>query len=308
MTDTLNLEAERAAFEKASNDARFFPRELDFTTQKSPSGKRDEYVNRSLQASWEGWLLARRSSSSVSAGEMPEPVAMVSDEFVGMGIRTGVATWRVKAPPAGTKLYTEQQLRAATKAAAPADAPKAPSAFVQHLNNSSKLVEGWPEWKRGLWAPAEDAREEVQDELIHVGAMMANTMFNLAQRTGDVIDSDLAAKFDKMRKEWDTARRASSVPAIPGTGKEAVKPQPYTCIGKGGKYLLLGTATGAGTSRDLEDLRIYIDAENPLGMYYRTVPNFDLRMAPAGDSNSLELRGIGTAPSHPSEAKAGGEA
>jgi hypothetical protein len=44
----------------------------------------------------------------------------------------------------------------------------------------------------------------------HAGAKMANTMFNLAQRAGEVIDSDLAAEFDKIRKEWDEAVRAPS--------------------------------------------------------------------------------------------------
>jgi len=152
--------------------------------------------------------------------------------------------------------------RAATKAAAPADAPTAPMCerktndIIQRdgyrktgyvlrkegtdicvsdggavawftldqwnwlLFNRMHTTFDWPK-PLGWRAPAEDAREEVRDELIHVGAMMANTMFNLAQRTGDVIDSDLAAKFDKMRKEWDTARRASSVHAIPGTGEGA---------------------------------------------------------------------------------------
>jgi hypothetical protein len=42
------------------------------------------------------------------------------------------------------------------------------------------------------------------------GAKIANTMFNLAQRAGSTIDSDLAAEFDKMRKEWDVAVRAPS--------------------------------------------------------------------------------------------------
>lgn len=45
---------ERAAFEKAMNDSRFFPAELDFSRTKSPSG-RDEYVNSHLQSNWEGW-------------------------------------------------------------------------------------------------------------------------------------------------------------------------------------------------------------------------------------------------------------
>ncbi len=45
---------ERAAFEKAMNDARFFPRELNFARTTSPSG-RDEYANGHLQSCWKGW-------------------------------------------------------------------------------------------------------------------------------------------------------------------------------------------------------------------------------------------------------------
>lgn len=48
------------------------------------------------------------------------------------------------------------------------------------------------------------------------GAKMANTMFNLAQHAGSVIDSDLAAKFDKMRKEWDAAVSAPSPASTAG--------------------------------------------------------------------------------------------
>jgi hypothetical protein len=51
----MDIKKERAAFEKAMNDARFFPRELDFTRTKSPSG-RDEYANSHLQSNWNGWL------------------------------------------------------------------------------------------------------------------------------------------------------------------------------------------------------------------------------------------------------------
>ena len=56
-------------------------------------------------------------------------------------------------------------------------------------------------------------------------------------------------------------------------------PTVYTCIGKGGEYLLLGTATGAGTSRGAPDLRIYMEADNPLALYYRTAEDFNNRMA-----------------------------
>lgn len=45
---------ERALFEREANAARFFPRELDFSRTKSPSG-RDEYANGHLQSRWEGW-------------------------------------------------------------------------------------------------------------------------------------------------------------------------------------------------------------------------------------------------------------
>ena len=47
-------DTEREAFEKAMNDSRFFPRDLDFSRTKSPSG-RDEYANSHLQSNWEGW-------------------------------------------------------------------------------------------------------------------------------------------------------------------------------------------------------------------------------------------------------------
>lgn len=57
---------ERAEFQRAMNAARFFPRELDFSMTKSPSGKRDEYVNTHLESSWNGWQA--RAALSVQAG------------------------------------------------------------------------------------------------------------------------------------------------------------------------------------------------------------------------------------------------
>lgn len=193
----------------------------------------------------------RRSTSSVSEAEMPEPVAMVSDEFVGMGIRTGVATWRVKAPPAGTKLYTEQQLRAATKASAPADAPTindmcerktnhimerdgyeksgyvlrkagadicvsdggavawfTPEQWNWLMFNRMHTTFDWPK-PIGWRAPAEDAREEVQDELLDMALEVlryyADPKNNCPGAAARLIIADIEA------------RRTSSVPAIPGT-------------------------------------------------------------------------------------------
>lgn len=64
----VDLTDERAAFEKTTNDARFFPAELDFTRGKSPSG-RDEYVNAHLQSSWEGWQ--RRAALANTAQGKP---------------------------------------------------------------------------------------------------------------------------------------------------------------------------------------------------------------------------------------------
>lgn len=70
----IDLTDERAAFEKATNDARFFPAELDFTRGKSPSG-RDEYVNAHLQSSWEGWQ--RRAALANTAQWKPADDAVL---------------------------------------------------------------------------------------------------------------------------------------------------------------------------------------------------------------------------------------
>lgn len=81
---TEHIDAERAAFEQAMNDARFFPRELDFTRTKSPSG-RDEYRNAHLQSCWFGWQAsAARRTPSASTGEdglpeLPEPKYAADD-------------------------------------------------------------------------------------------------------------------------------------------------------------------------------------------------------------------------------------
>lgn len=64
----------RTAFEKAMNAKRFFPRELDFSMTKSPSG-RDEYVNAHLESEWIGWQAALewRASSAMPAESVDTP-------------------------------------------------------------------------------------------------------------------------------------------------------------------------------------------------------------------------------------------
>lgn len=49
----------------------------------------------------------------------------------------------------------------------------------------------------------------------------------------------------------------------------------YTCIGKGGEYELIGTAKGAGTSRELDDMQVYRAGDQ---LYFRTTEDFKVRM------------------------------
>ncbi len=73
---------ERAVFEKAMNDARFFPAELDFTMTKSPSGKRDEYVNTHLESCWNGWQARAAIAASQQAASQP-PLTQTQIDYIG---------------------------------------------------------------------------------------------------------------------------------------------------------------------------------------------------------------------------------
>jgi hypothetical protein len=58
------------------------------------------------------------------------------------------------------------------------------------------------------------------------------------------------------------------------------EPQPgaaYTCIGKGGLYIVQGMATGAGASRG-DEVVVYAD-EQTGRLFYRTARDFAARMA-----------------------------
>lgn len=69
---------ERSAFQRAMNAARLFPRELDFSMTKSPSGKRDEYVNTHLESCWNGWQA--RAALSVQGGT--RAIVIKGDEYL----------------------------------------------------------------------------------------------------------------------------------------------------------------------------------------------------------------------------------
>jgi hypothetical protein len=56
------------------------------------------------------------------------------------------------------------------------------------------------------------------DELKCAGALMANTMFNLAQRPGTTIDAHLCEQMDQMRRQWDAAVRLLAAPKPASSG------------------------------------------------------------------------------------------
>lgn len=55
-------------------------------------------------------------------------------------------------------------------------------------------------------------------ELLRIGGVMANVMYNLAQRPGDPVTDRDVAVMDGLRREWDAARRAT--PPSPSTAPE----------------------------------------------------------------------------------------
>jgi hypothetical protein len=58
------------------------------------------------------------------------------------------------------------------------------------------------------------------DTLRHIGAQMANVMFNLAQRPGEPLTGDVVATMDSLRKQWDAA--LASRPAEVGDERQWV--------------------------------------------------------------------------------------
>lgn len=58
----------------------------------------------------------------------------------------------------------------------------------------------------------------------------------------------------------------------------------YTCIGKGGSYEVVGTAIGAGTSRENGVVTVYRDT-NSGQLFYRQPDDFEARMEKASDND-----------------------
>ena len=96
------------------------------------------------------------------------------------------------------------------------------------------------------------------------------------------IDKQLVRYFDEWEQSLSPDARAALKPlfdqaridSVTVTEKSAA-PE-YTCIGKGGRYELLGVAYGAGTSRGTI-INLYRDVDTGV-MYFRTPVDFDERM------------------------------
>jgi hypothetical protein len=77
---------------------------------------------------------------------------------------------------------------------------------------------------------------------------------------------------------YNASYRAMVVAApSPSAEKERDARVLYTCIGKGGEYELIGTATGAGAMSKLGDMRVYRSTKGGR-LFFRTMDDFDARM------------------------------
>ena len=172
--------------------------------------------------------IQRLEAALADRAQQGEPVGEVI-YFAGDGDLKEVAWRKGKLPPVGTKLYAGPVI--ATKAAAPADAPRVMSYAEMAKWARDNGLNVPPEWER---APAEDAREEVpslQAASLDSYAVEDRAFFSFwyGHMQGDVMTGALAdVRHSTARYIWDAARRASSVPAIPGTGREKESPVHYT--------------------------------------------------------------------------------
>lgn len=250
MADTLNLEAERAAYLAA------FP-DVHFSGAWTARNEQDFAV----------WIAsaARRSTSSVSEVEMPElpkPKAPANEYFSDEPVysadevREIIAADRrarqgepVKCVICGSDEPRQGSCgsddpralcnRAATKATAPADAKLAEQAEqTAILGSENQCRDLLLEIAR--WAPAEDAREEVLDDEAKSRAVIEH--LGPAALTGGKM-----SVYDAFGLGFDAgaahARRASSVPAIPGTGWKLVPITPTLEMVVAGDETLHGRGT-----------------------------------------------------------------
>lgn len=243
MADTeLNLEAERAAFEAVMPPA--YPRDRNMPDKS--------YNSPQLHERWQGWLACaeyRRSSSSVSEGEVPElPKARCLVPgvyaYTESDLHAAVLKAREYQRRVDEKIIARQdaelcRLRAATKAAAPADAPKV---SLAHLLDLVEQAQALPDWS--------------------TTAPITLTPIQIAYVAGKLADL-----------------RAAQVPAtgIPTAGEVAKAVQVFTCKGKGGEYELVGYSNGAGPKRG-ESIVVYRDTTKPDVFYHRSREDFSERM------------------------------
>jgi len=99
---------ERAAFEKAINAQRFFPRELDFSRGRSPGG-RDEYVNSHIESNWNGWKL-RAALASRPAEVDDEGLPALPPASGRIYVQNGYTRASTR-PGKGLPLFTAAQFR-----------------------------------------------------------------------------------------------------------------------------------------------------------------------------------------------------
>lgn len=269
-------------------------RRVVYSTAQAAPAPADEVLEQAVEAADSAYLTAQ---CSIERGEFSMPVRQ-------------------------TREAIENAIRAVMSRAAPAPVAAVPVAWIRttditELTDSEPETEGWTPLFAAPVA-SQPAQSEQTQQSDRDSALRAEPAGQQDADPCDVIDFalELAEKGDAydtlgflqawnwesveyLRATWpefaefEAASRCRAEGGDTKSGEVGRDSQPaggeeaktiYTCVGKGGKYRLLGTATGAGTSRDLEDLRIYIEADNPLAMYYRTIPNFDLRMAVASDA------------------------
>lgn len=132
------LADEREMFEQDANNARFFPREIDFARTTSPSG-RDEYVNGHLQSRWEGWS-ARAALSKLDwqqgyadALDLAQPIASPAIEQQGGGAVEYIGKLRATLHAIANTL-DDNELRAAAKEAYAAPTPAAEAELLSWLD------------------------------------------------------------------------------------------------------------------------------------------------------------------------------
>lgn len=77
---------------------------------------------------------------------------------------------------------------------------------------------GFLQFARAIEQHVEAGKRQSEVALESVGSTMANVMFNLAQKTGHTLTSDDTALLDKLRIQWDAARRSTATASAASAG------------------------------------------------------------------------------------------